>query len=120
MLPQNSTDSHHSPLATTPSSSGCGSQHQSLDALGINAADLVEVSATGRTVWVHSPDGSTVGRFDLRFGMDIHTTFAAQQSGAGECLHCTHDKPGRSDWLLFCELIEKHYNVPVDVNLIEI
>lgn len=34
----------------------------------------VQVSACGTTVWVHGLDGSTVGRFSKRFGMDVHTT----------------------------------------------
>ncbi|MFN9471448.1 hypothetical protein [Acidovorax sp.] len=83
-------------------------------------AHLVEASPDGKTVWVHSPGGSTVGRFSKVFGMDVHTTFEAQRAGAGECLHCTHVKPNRGDWLLFCELIERHYGIAVDVNLIEI
>ena len=81
--------------------------------------DQVQVSADGRTVWVHALDGSTVGRFSKMFGMDVHTSITQQQEGANQCLHCTHSKPGLADWLMFCELIQHHYAITVDVNSLE-
>lgn len=78
----------------------------------------VQVSADGTTVWIHTPDGSTVGRFSTRFGMDVHTTASDQLNGASQCLHCTHKKPGRIEWLEFCALIEMHYGIKVNVNLL--
>lgn len=86
----------------------------------VDLTELVEVSADRKTVWVHAMDGSTVGRFSKSFGMDVHTTTAQQLSGASQCLNCTHTKPQRADWEKFCELIEAHYGIPVDLNLIEI
>lgn len=32
----------------------------------------IQLSANGETVWVHASDGSTVGRYSTRFGMDVH------------------------------------------------
>ena len=52
--------------------------------------DQVQVSQDGQTVWVHSADGSTVGRFSKRFGLDVHRTVTEQLQGASQCLHCTH------------------------------
>ena len=47
--------------------------------------DAVQVSPDGRTVWVHAPDGSTVGRFSTVFGMDVHTSVTAQFV---QCFRC--------------------------------
>jgi len=65
----------------------------------------IQVSADGKTVWLHAMDGSTVGRFSKTFGMDIHTTITQQLAGAGQCLHCTHAPPGKEEWLQFCDLM---------------
>lgn len=78
-------------------------------------ADLVQTSANGDTVWVHSPiDGTTVGRFSRRAGMDVHTTISAQLAGASQCLHCTHERPSHADWVLFCSLMLEHHGIDVD------
>jgi len=86
----------------------------------ISAADLVQVSLDGETVWVHALDGSTVGRFSKRFGMDVHTTVTQQLSGQSQCLRCTHERPGRSEWEEFCELMLTHHGVSVDRTLVKI
>lgn len=83
-------------------------------------AEQVEVSPDGKTVWVHAMDGSTVGRFSKVFGMDVHTSITEQLAGADQCLHCTHVKPHRADWLMFCALIQQHYGIAVDSALIQI
>lgn len=83
-------------------------------------AEQVQVSADGSTVWVHALDGSTVGRFSKRFGLDVHTTVTEQLAGADQCLHCTHVAPGFDDWLKFCELMQFHYGIEVDPALIQI
>ena len=80
--------------------------------------DQVQVSADGATVWIHGLDGSTLGRFSKFFGMDVHTSASDQLQGAAECLHCTHTKPSRDDWLLFCNLIQQHYGVQVAQDLV--
>lgn len=77
----------------------------------------IQISADGKTIWVHSIDGSTIGRFSTVFGMDVHRTAEEQQQGAPQCLHCTHTKPTQSDWEKFCELMLEHYGVEVDVGL---
>lgn len=73
----------------------------------------VQVSACGTTVWVHGLDGSTVGRFSKRFGMDVHTTAEKQLEGHPQCLHCTHSPPSLEDWLAFVELMAQHHGVVV-------
>ena len=79
----------------------------------------VQVSADGCTVWVHGEDGSTVGRFAKRFGMDVHTTVTEQLGGACQCLHCTHAPATVQDWQLFCELMHRHYGIDLDAGLVE-
>lgn len=68
---------------------------------------------------MHSEDGSTVGRFSRRFGMDVHTTVTDQLAGAGQCLHCTHAPAGQIEWVEFCRLIGEHYSINVDVGLLK-
>ncbi|MEJ6003686.1 hypothetical protein [Paucibacter soli] len=81
--------------------------------------DQVQVSQDGSTVWVFAMDGSTVGRFSKRFGLDVHTTVTAQMNGSKECIHCTHEPAGHKEWLEFCELMKKHYDIEVSVELVE-
>lgn len=83
-------------------------------------ADLVQVSFDRRTLWVHARDGSTVGRFSVSFGLDVHTPATAQMAGGKECLHCVHRRPTQEDWLLFCDLIQQHFSIDVDRTLIQI
>lgn len=78
----------------------------------------VRSSWDGCTVWVYSLDGSTVGRFSKRFGLDVHTTVWEQLAGAAECLHCTHAPAGRADWDTFRLLMAKHYQVDVPEQLV--
>lgn len=75
--------------------------------------DHVQVSADRSTVWVHADDGSTVGRFSRRFGMDVHTTVSAQLAGAGQCLHCTHEPAGKTEWMEFRRLMQEHHGIEV-------
>jgi len=82
--------------------------------------DRIQVSGCGRTVWVHGLDGSTVGRFSRVFGMDVHTTITDQlEHGAGQCLHCTHVAPNLDDWIMFCKLMEQHYQVKIPVEIMK-
>lgn len=78
----------------------------------------IEVSATGSTLWVHAPDGSCVGRFDKRFGIDLHTTVSEQIAGKGQCLYCTHEAPTPKDWESFRAGMLKHYRVVVPADAI--
>lgn len=65
-----------------------------------------------RLGWLHA------GAVFKNFGMDVHTSASDQLQGAAECLHCTHTKPSRDDWLLFCNLIQQHYGVQVAQDLV--
>ena len=88
--------------------------------LGMNCSEIpeqVQVSADGNTVWVHVMDGSTVGRFSRRFGLDVHATVTQQLAGASQCLHCTHSPPSHGDWRLFCSLMLQHHGIAVDEGL---
>ena len=80
-------------------------------------SENVQVSPDGKTAWVHASDGSTVGRFSMIFGMDVHTTVTSQLAGEAQCLHCTHQAPSVDDWQLFCDLMAKHYKIEVDQSL---
>lgn len=81
--------------------------------------DQIQVSADGATVWVHAYDGSTVGRFSRRFGMDVHNTATAQLQGLGQCLHCTHGPAAKTEWLEFVSLMQTHHEIAVPVSLME-
>jgi hypothetical protein len=82
--------------------------------------EQVQLSEDGSTVWVHALDGSTVGRFSKRFGLDVHTTVTQQMEGAAQCLHCTHAPPSSKDWQEFCDLMRQHYDIEVNPKLIQI
>ncbi len=81
-------------------------------------SEHVQVSEDRQTVWVHASDGSTVGRYSSRFGMDVHTTAAEQLAGKPQCLNCTHVPPKEADWDEFCRLIRTHHGItiPPEVN----
>lgn len=79
----------------------------------------IQVSHDGATVWVHSMDGSTVGRFSKSFGLDVHTTARAQLAGADQCLNCTHEPAGKAEWALFCRLMREHHQIDVPIDLVE-
>lgn len=88
-----------------------------------------DTSATGhqlqtdplkKRVWVHAPDGSTVGRFDVRFGIDIHNTVTDQMAGKPECLHCTHETPGTEEWSLFRAHANQHWGLDVPEDAVEL
>jgi hypothetical protein len=79
----------------------------------------VQVSDCGSTIWVHSPDGSTVARFSRRFGVDLHTTVTEQLNGASECLFCTHSAPTKSDWDVFRGKLMDAYGVSLAPDLME-
>jgi hypothetical protein len=79
----------------------------------------IQVSADQSTVWVHaSTDGSTVGRFSRRFGIDVHTTATEQRQGASQYLNCTHEPAGRDDWETFIALMQQHHGIPIASDLI--
>lgn len=79
----------------------------------------IDVSSDGGTVWVTGDDGSCVGRFSKRFGIDVHRTVTEQMAGADQCLHCTHEAAGRHEWAVFREAIRQHYGIEVPDNTIK-
>lgn len=86
----------------------------------LDPVDLVQVSSDGNTVWIHSPnDGSTVGRFSTKFGMDVHTTVSEQLQGVGQCLCCTHEPPTVIEWRHFVRLMREHHGITVPFDLIK-
>ncbi|RQQ88740.1 hypothetical protein DF134_19415 [Burkholderia stagnalis] len=78
----------------------------------------IDVSSLGDTVWVTAHDGSCVGRFSKRFGIDVHRTVTEQLAGADQCLRCTHTPAGAIEWSVFREEIAKHYGIEVPVDAI--
>lgn len=80
--------------------------------------DQIQVSLDGNTVWVFAFDGSTVGRFSKRFGIDAHRSAKEQLEGAPECIHCTHAPATLSDWILFCDLMDTHHGIRVEKGLV--
>lgn len=88
------------------------------DSQELDPGDLVQVSENKQTVWCHALDGSTVGRFDWRYGLDVHTTVTAQMAGANQCLHCTHEPATLEDWRIFCDQMWRHHATFVDKDLL--
>ena len=79
----------------------------------------IDVNAFGDIVWVNSGiDGSCIGRFSKKHGMDVHRTGTEQLAGKGECLYCTHSPGTQEDWAHFVELMKRHYNIDVPINAI--
>jgi hypothetical protein len=80
----------------------------------------IQFDDLNRRVWIHGPDGSTVARFDTRFGMDVHNSVSKQMEGAPQCLYCTHGQASREDWLDFREKVREHFGVEVPVDAVAI
>lgn len=72
----------------------------------------LQVSESKDALWVHSSDGSTVGRFGKQ-GVDIHNTVTEQLNGASECRLCTHGAPTKSQWQLFIDRAYEYWGVIV-------
>jgi hypothetical protein len=64
------------------------------------------IQSDGRTVWVHSSLGHTIGRFGS-LGIDVHT---ADSTG---CLDCTHGPTGVIEWDRFVVSMAVHHGVDV-------
>ena len=79
----------------------------------------IQVSGNLDTVWTTAADGSCVGRFSKRFGIDVHTTMSEQLEGASQCLFCTHSPTSSDDWETFRRLMSHHYAIPVPQDLIK-
>lgn len=79
----------------------------------------IDVSSLGDTVWVTGDDGSCVGRFSKRFGIDVHRTVIEQMAGEGQCLHCTHGAAGAVEWQEFREAVRRHHGIEVPTDIIQ-
>ncbi|HDR9179264.1 hypothetical protein [Burkholderia vietnamiensis] len=78
----------------------------------------IDVSSNGDTVWVTGDDGSCIGRFSKRAGIDVHRTVTEQMAGAPQCLHCTHEAADETVWKLFRDLISRHFGIDVPADTI--
>lgn len=79
---------------------------------GITASD------TKDRVWINAADGSCIGRFSKRFGIDVHTTLSEQLDGAPQCLYCTHHPATEADWQDFRRAMKQHHGVIIPDTLI--
>ena len=77
----------------------------------------IQISSTYDTVWIYFYDGSTIGRFSKRFGIDIHTTVKEQIKTGKECIYCTHKPCDQADWEQFCLMIKEIYNIDIPNNI---
>lgn len=69
-------------------------------------ATAVDIQTDGRTVWVHSDQGHTIGRFGT-LGIDVHT------ADSTACLHCTHEPTTVDDWHVFVTSMLLHHKVDI-------
>lgn len=70
------------------------------------------ITTDGKTVWVNSEDGSSIGRFGA-LGVDIHRSATEQLDGKGECLLCTHGRTGPDEWKMFVEGMMSLYGITI-------
>lgn len=71
-------------------------------------------------VWVHASDGSTVGRFSVRFGMDVHNTVTEQMAGRSECLDCRHSGSPAENWRLFRAYAQDLWGIDIPEDAIDL
>lgn len=69
------------------------------------------------TVWINGADGSCIGRFSKRFGIDVHRTATTQLAGESECILCTHEPSDRTSWSRFIDAMLEHHAVAVPDDL---
>ena len=74
----------------------------------------VQYSANKEKLWVHCSNGETVGRYDTRFGMDIHHTIEEQMNGKPQCINCTHGKSNLKEFEEFCRISRELWGVEID------
>ena len=79
----------------------------------------IQYSQNKEKLWVHCSNGETVGRYDTRFGMDIHHTIEEQAEGMPQCLNCTHGKSNPEEFELFCAEAKENWGVEIDKSQIE-
>lgn len=74
----------------------------------------VQYCESHKKLWVHCSSGETVGRFDVRFGMDVHHPVAEQQLSKGQCLDCTHSRPDQVVFDRFCAYAQRLWGIEID------
>lgn len=79
----------------------------------------IQYSSNKEKLWIHCSNGETVGRYDSRFGMDIHHTIEEQQEGKPQCFNCTHGKSNPEEFDLFCKTAKEMWGVDIDKSKIE-
>ena len=80
----------------------------------MNKSYEIQYSQAHEKLWVHCSTGETVARYDIRFGMDIHTTLEEQLNGADQCLMCTHGKSNEEEFNSFCDKVKELWGVDID------
>jgi hypothetical protein len=81
----------------------------------------IDTDHEGRRVWVTGSDGSNIGRFDKRSGIDIHRTVSEQMSEEAQspCLYCTHGPATEQDWETFRSKIKEFYKIDIPKDTIK-
>jgi len=85
----------------------------------MNKEYQVQYSQCKTKLWVNCSTGDNVARYDIRFGMDIHTTTEEQLQGKPSCLLCTHGKSDQAEFDLFCSKVKELWNVDIDKTQIQ-
>lgn len=77
----------------------------------------IEVSHDRKIVWVTAGDGSCVGRFSKRFGIDVHKPVEEQLASGSQCLHCMHESAEAAARKVFRAEVLVHHRIDVPVDL---
>lgn len=73
----------------------------------------IEIIRSPNTVWVNSSDGVCIGRFDKRFGIDIHQGIDDVLASKPQCLYCTHAPAGIVEWMTFIDKMKEFHGVDI-------
>lgn len=69
-------------------------------------------------VWVSNNQGDCIGRFDFRFGMDVHKSIQQQlNKNESQCLYCTHGKTDFDGFIMFVNEMLLHHGVEIPLTL---
>jgi hypothetical protein len=49
----------------------------------------------------------------------VHRNMKDAADGGSECLYCTHEAAGESEWLTFVEKVLEHHDIAVPVDTIK-
>lgn len=79
----------------------------------------IRVSDDKGTVWINDDEGSCIGRFSRKFGIDVHNSVTALMNGEPHCLFCTHEPAGEAEWKLFIEAMSRNHAIEVDSSVLQ-